>query len=279
MVIYNEILLNIVTTITNIILITIIATLSFYLLKKRAKSNRQIKKLKSRTIYVSVIIFFLALIKIWIGGIGHLLTMLSLVAAGLVIVNKETVMNFVGWIIINWRSLFSEGDYIQIQNYHGYITEIKLFYFRMYETVEHGDKKTTGKLLKLPNALVITSPISTFTSDDSIILHKIPFVVSTDKNILEIAEKSNSIIKDIIIDKYHFNKDFSKSSIINKNKLKHCEINDFRPDVEIKTFIDKENTVNIQANFYCYINDKKDIEQQYIKELLKEIKPSLSSSL
>lgn len=109
MVLYNEILLNIVTTITNII---VIAILSFYLLKKRAKSNRQIKKLKSRTIHISVIIFFLALIKIWIGGIGHLLTMLSLVAAGLVILNKETVMNFVGWIIINWRSLFSEGDYI-----------------------------------------------------------------------------------------------------------------------------------------------------------------------
>ena len=177
MVLYNEILLNIVTTITNIIVIAIIASLSFYLLKKRTKSNRQIKKLKSRTIYISVIIFFLALIKIWIGGISHLLTMLSLVAAGLVIVNKETVMNFVGWIIINWRSLFSEGDYIQIQNYHGYITEIKLFYFRMYETIEHGDKKTTGKLLKLPNALVITSPISTFTSDDSIILHKIPFLM------------------------------------------------------------------------------------------------------
>ncbi|AHB99143.1 mechanosensitive ion channel [Francisella orientalis] len=40
--------------------------------------------------------------------------MLRLVAAGLIIVNKETVMNLVGWIIINWRSLFSEGDYIQI---------------------------------------------------------------------------------------------------------------------------------------------------------------------
>ena len=86
-----------------------------------------------------------------------------------------------------------------------YDGQVGLFYFRMYETIEHGDKKTTGKLLKLPNALVITSPISTFTSDDSIILHKIPFLISTDKNILEIAEKANTLIKEIIIDKYHFN--------------------------------------------------------------------------
>ena len=99
------------------------------------------------------------------------------------------------------------------------------------------------------------------------------------KNILEIAEKANTLIKEIIIDKYHFNKDFSKSTVINKSKLKHCEIHDFRPDIEIKTLIDKENTLNIQANFYCYINDKKDIEQLYIKELLKEIKLIHASSL
>ncbi|MWX52134.1 mechanosensitive ion channel, partial [Francisella tularensis] len=137
---------NIISTFINIILITIVASLAFYLLKKRATSTKQIKKIKLRVIYLSIIIFFLVVIKIWLGGITNLFTMLSLVAAGLIIVNKETVMNFVGWIIINWRSLFSEGDF-EVQNYHGYVSEIKVFYFRMYETIEHGDKRTTGKLL------------------------------------------------------------------------------------------------------------------------------------
>ncbi|MDE4965568.1 mechanosensitive ion channel, partial [Francisella tularensis subsp. holarctica] len=89
----------------NIILITIVASLAFYLIKKRATSTKQIKKIKLRVIYLSIIIFFLVVIKIWLGGITNLFTMLSLVAAGLIIVNKETVMNFVGWIIINCRSL------------------------------------------------------------------------------------------------------------------------------------------------------------------------------
>lgn len=56
---------------------------------------------------------------------------------------------------MNWRDLFSEGDYIQVQNYHRYVTEIKLFYFRMYGTIEYGNKRITGKLLKFPNAIVI----------------------------------------------------------------------------------------------------------------------------
>ena len=226
--IYNEIILNLVLSTIDTLVITLSAMLIFHLLKKRSKSKKDLNKLKSRIIYISIIAFVLVFIKIWIGGISHLLTMLSLVAAGFVIVNKETVMNFVGWIIINWRSLFSEGDYVQIQGYHGYITEIKFFYFRMYETVEHSDKKTTGKLIKLPNSLVITSPISTFAGEENITLHKVPFLLSIDKDILTITSKAKSIIESIIIDKYKFDTNFSKSSLINKSKLKRIQL--FNPD-------------------------------------------------
>ena len=95
--------------------------------------------------------------------------MLSLVTESLVIVNKENVIDFTGSIIINWRSLFSKSDYIHILNYKGFVTEIRFIHFRIYETIEHGDKRTTGKLIKTPNSIVITNLISTFISDDSII--------------------------------------------------------------------------------------------------------------
>lgn len=42
---YNEMLFNIISTFINIVLITIVASLAFYLLKKRATSTKQIKKL------------------------------------------------------------------------------------------------------------------------------------------------------------------------------------------------------------------------------------------
>lgn len=54
---YNEMLFNIISTFINIVLITIVASLAFYLLKKRATSTKQIKKIKSRVIYLSIIIF------------------------------------------------------------------------------------------------------------------------------------------------------------------------------------------------------------------------------
>ncbi|WP_432773666.1 mechanosensitive ion channel domain-containing protein [Francisella salimarina] len=276
MILNNELFLNTIDTAIMAIFITIIATVVFHILKKRKTSEKQISKLKSRTIYISIIIFSLIIIKIWLGGITNLLTMLSLVAAGLIIVNKETVMNLVGWIIINWRSLFSEGDYIQIMGYHGCVTEIKLFYFRMYETIEHGDKKTTGKLLKFPNSIIITNVISTFTSEENISLNKIPFLISTDSDILKIRDSLNLTIRAIISEKYSFNETFTQSDLVTKHKLRQYGINDFAPYIEIKTLSDKTDTLNIQAYFYCFSDDKKEIEQLYLNELVKIIKLNTS---
>ncbi|ORU24221.1 mechanosensitive ion channel protein MscS, partial [Francisella tularensis subsp. holarctica] len=78
-------------------------------------------------------------------------------------------------------------------------------------------------------------------------------------------------IKRIIADKYFFSSDFSKSSVISKSKLKNYGINDFTPYIEIKTFNDKENVINIQANFYCYVEHRKEIEQAYTRELINII--------
>jgi len=241
-----------------------------HILKKKNFSEKQFYKFKMRLLYISVIILLLVLIKIWVGGISHLLTMLSLVAAGLVIVNKENVMNFTGWIIINWRSLFSEGDHIHILNYNGIVTEIRLFYFRIYETIEHGDKRTTGKLIKIPNATVITNAVSTFTSYENIVLHKNSFMIDVDKNTLSTADTAKTIINRIIASKYKFNNDFSESNIVTKAKLKQCSIYSFKPLVELKSVTDRENVVNIQAIFYCFMDDKKEIEQEYIAKLITE---------
>ena len=185
-----------------IVLISLISIL--HLLRKKELSDKKIYKIKMRLLYISVIILLFILIKIWVGGISHLLTMLSLVAAGLVIVNKENVMNFTGWIIINWRSLFSEGDHINILNYNGVVTEIRLFYFRIHETVEHGDKRTTGKLIKIPNAVVITNAVFTFTSDVNIVLHKSSFLIDINKNI---TNKIDSTWEEKIIEEIEYDVD------------------------------------------------------------------------
>lgn len=82
--------------------------------------------------------------------------MLGLVAAGLVVTNKESIMNFAGFLIINWRGIFTEDDFIQIQNHIGCVESIQPFYFKLYETTSTNQKQATGRAIKIPNSLVIT---------------------------------------------------------------------------------------------------------------------------
>lgn len=64
---------------------------------------------------------------------------------------------------------------------------------------------------------------------------------------------------------------FQKARLLVKVNYKNYGINDFTPYIEIKTFNDKENVINIQANFYCYVEHRKEIEQAYTRELINII--------
>jgi hypothetical protein len=39
---------------------------------------------------------------------------------------------------------------------------------------------------------------------------------------------------------------------------------------ELKPLIDRENVINIQTSFYCFMDDKKELEQDYLTKLIIE---------
>lgn len=264
--VFNQLFFQCFNTLVAALLISLIAIVCYLTLKKKITSKKKVNKIKSRIIYIATIIFILVVIRIWIEGFYHLFTMLSLVGAGLVIVNKENIMNFTGWIIINWRGLFSEGDFIQVQSHIGEVTSIRPLYFTLNETSYIGDKKPTGKIVKIPNSLIITLPITTFSSDDNILIHKVLFTVDITKS-LNMLEESNVLISNILKDKYEIDESFKDSKILNKRKLLKIGVNNLKPKVELAILSDSDKLVQIKIYFYCLAEDSKEIEQTLIKSL------------
>lgn len=250
------------------VVIIVIAIIVFTVLKRKVTSEKKALKLRSRVIYIAAVIFLLAIVRIWIEGFTHLFTMLSLVGAALVIINKENIMNFTGWIIINWRGLFSEDDTIQVQGYRGNVKDIKVLYFTLYETIESANDQPTGKLIKVPNAVIITNPIITLTNDHSLILHQVPFVVSIDAEPIDIALQAKQTITNLLQQKYQCDQQLSESSLISKYSLSRLRLKSLTPQVNLKFFNDKENIVNVQTSFYCYAEDVQALEQDFIQSLL-----------
>lgn len=242
------------------LLIIIIFSLIVYLFsKKRFDSQRQKSKFKYRIVYISSIAFLLVLVRIWIEGFTHIFTMLSLVAAGLVVANKESIMNITGWLIINWRGLFTSGDGIQILNITGYIVSVKLLYFKIYETTSLGNNIGTGKIIKIPNAMIISNPVIIFTSDDYYLLHSINISVDSAQDIAKLVKYTATAIAKILAAQYkgddlshkkHHKKEVSLSTMISA-----------KPVVELKSLPDKCDVLTLKTSFYCKPQDVTVIEQ------------------
>ncbi len=244
----------------SIVAMCIFAIYFLFLKKNDNKKHRNI--VRKRLIYVMLVIDLLIITKIWVDGFSHIITVLSLMAAGLVVANKESVMNFIGGLIINWRDVFVEGDFIQIHGYSGYVYSLGIMYFRLYETPSIDQKCATGRTIKIPNSVVITSPVVNFSPDSNLCLHKF-FIECKNQDVLaEQMKRALETILGIINLTYKDNFRYQKSYVKAQNpELSH--LIDLRPKVYFEQSVDKEVHLRIIVQYYCFSQDYEQIAQQF----------------
>ncbi len=165
----NELYLNLIKTLSAVVFLLLIDFVVEFLLIRNMKDKKKNFKIRVCVRYILFFCFLSFMAKVWVEGFGYLLTFVGVISAALTITQKEYLMNFIGWLIIMWRSLFSEGDYIEIGKYSGYVKHIGPLYFSLEEASEllWGDK--TGRTIKIPNSLVANNPIVNFTLDRAFI--------------------------------------------------------------------------------------------------------------
>jgi small-conductance mechanosensitive channel len=114
--------------------------------------------------YASVIVFGIAMVFVWFEGLGPVFTALTIVAAALTIVAKEVILNFLGSFVIFWRELFAIGDRVEVGDNAGDVIDKGILYFTLLETGRGGSTgHSTGRLVKVPNACVLTLPVTNAT--------------------------------------------------------------------------------------------------------------------
>jgi small-conductance mechanosensitive channel len=133
--------------------------------------------------YAALFLLGIALVFIWLEGIGPILTALTIVAAALTIVAKELILNFIGSFVIFWRELFAIGDRVQVGASTGDVIDKGLFYFTLLEAGQTGlSGHSTGRLVKVPNALVLTLPVVNATRGAGYVWNEIGLAVSADSD-------------------------------------------------------------------------------------------------
>ncbi|MEM9663423.1 MAG: mechanosensitive ion channel domain-containing protein [Bacteroidota bacterium] len=119
----------------------------------------------------------------WFDGLRSAFTVLTLVAAALTIIHKETLTSLTAWPFITWRSLFGIGDRIQVGGQSGDVLDLGLFFITLAETGQeaHADQPT-GRLIKIPNQKIFNEPVINYGRGAALIWNEVTVPLSATTN-------------------------------------------------------------------------------------------------
>jgi len=150
--------------------------------------------------YVVWILSILGILSVIIGNLGVWLTSVGLIGFGITFALQKPILNFVGWLTIIFSKTYSLGDRIKVGDDKGDVIEIQMMSTVIDGLLEDSDE-LSGKIITLPNAQVLTSPIINFTKSGEYIWDGLSVDITYESN----WKKAEEILKDVtfkVVNKY-----------------------------------------------------------------------------
>lgn len=265
----SEVYLNFLKAGIAVVFLLIVDFIIEFLLIRKIKNKKKSVKLRVSLRYILFfcLLFFMA--KIFVEGFGYLLTVVGVIAAALTITQKEYLMNFVGWLIIMWRDLFVEGDYIEVGKYKGYVAHIRPLYFSLEEAsdVAWGDK--TGRTVKVPNSMIGTNPIINFTVDKAFVEGRISFVFTFSSSLEKIQSLIPSLEKAIEKSLSAHHVQWSQEDPVEEKLLKKNAMH--KPQIILRVCQDNPSGVQLKIRYLSLKQDQKMIEDKVFATVMEAV--------
>lgn len=118
--------------------------------------------------YLYLLVFGVSALFIWVENPETLLVSFGVIAAGVAIALQDYFRNVAGGVTIFLGKLFKVGDRVEINGKVGDVVDIGVLYTTLMELREwvHGDQPT-GRLVSVPNGVVLGNNVHNFTKDHS----------------------------------------------------------------------------------------------------------------
>jgi small-conductance mechanosensitive channel len=170
---------KIFTSLIIIIILWLIRRVTLRIISRKTEDPYTRYRWRKSTIYITVLTGLLIVGRIWFIGVQSIATFLGLVTAGLAIALQDLVKSVAGWVFLMWRKPMIIGDRIQVGNYAGDVIDIRLFKFSLVEIGNWVDAdQSTGRMIHLPNSLVLSEVIANYTRGFEFIWNEIPVLVT-----------------------------------------------------------------------------------------------------
>lgn len=122
---------------------------------------------------------------------------LGIIAVAFTLIFQNPILNLVGWVYVSTARVFREGDRIRIGNYKGDVVDINPMRTKIFEI---GGEFTvsdlpSGRVITIPNSLLLTEPVSNFTKDVPYVWVDVPFDLTYETNFDFVKNEIEKIIR------------------------------------------------------------------------------------
>jgi small-conductance mechanosensitive channel len=195
---------KIFTSLLAVFLVYLLRRVVLRVVDRRVEDPKLLYQWSKGSSQVAFITTFLLVAMVWLDAIQSLGTFLGLLSAGIAIALKDLVSSLAGWVFILWRRPFQLGDRIQIGGKAGDVVDIRIFQFTLLEIGNWVDAdQSTGRIIHIPNSLLLVEPLANYTSQFGFIWNEIPVLLTFEsdwkrgKEILQtiLDEKAGGVVE------------------------------------------------------------------------------------
>ena len=116
---------------------------------------------------------------------------------GVAIALKDVLVDVAGWLILMTKPPFEVGDRIQIGPHSGDVVDTSILHFHLLEIGNWVDSdQSTGRLIQVPNAKILTDPIANYTSEFPFLWHEVPVVITFESD----WRKAKALLLEMVTD-------------------------------------------------------------------------------
>lgn len=174
---------KIISSLFAILLIFLARSLLLRLVLRRTEDPRQLYRWRKTSSYVTYILAFFFVGRIWFQGVEAISTYLGLISAGIAIALKDPLVNLAGWLFILWRRPFEVGDRIELGEIRGDVIDLRLFSFSILEIGNWVDgDQTTGRIMQIPNGRIFSFPLANYNKGFSFVYEEVPVLITFESN-------------------------------------------------------------------------------------------------
>ncbi len=152
---------------------------------------------------MAAVVFAVLLIALWGPDPGDVVTVLTIIGAGIAISMRETLLSIAGWFNIVVRGPYKPGDRIEMNGILGDVIDIRLLHTTLMEVGGWVDAdQSTGRIVHLPNAWVFLHGIYNSSHGFNFVWHELPVTVTFGSDwskarevMMEMASESAAIVE------------------------------------------------------------------------------------